>query len=251
MSDDHGTGATFVLVPGAGGESWFWHLLVPELRRLGHDTVTMDLPTGDEQAGLDAYADVVLAAMADHRGRTGDGGRTVVVGQSMGSLTATLVCSRVPVDLLVLLNAMVPRPGETPGQWWENTGFGPAREQEARRHGDDPEDVMVAFFHDVPADVRTAAEERGEPRQTDTPFALPWPLDAWPDVPTRFLQGRDDRFFPLAFQQAQVADRLGIPVDEMAGGHLVALSRPAELAARLDAYERYLTGPRPAAVTRP
>ena len=23
----------------------------------------------------------------------------------------------------------------------------------------------------------------------------PWPLDAWPDVPTRYLLCRDDRFF--------------------------------------------------------
>ncbi|GEL21389.1 alpha/beta hydrolase [Pseudonocardia sulfidoxydans NBRC 16205] len=233
MTDD--TPTTFVLVPGAGGEAWFWHLLVPQLRALGHDAVTMDLPAGDERAGLDEYAEVVLAALPPA------GGRTVVVGQSMGGLTATLVAARAPVDMLVLLNAMVPRPGETPGEWWTNTGFDQAREAEAARHGDDPGDVMAAFFHDVPDAVRVAAEERGDPEQTATPFALPWPLDAWPNVPTRFLQGRDDRFFPLAFQQAQVADRLGIEVDEMAGGHLVALSRPAELAARLDAYAAELT----------
>lgn len=235
MTDDMRT--TFVLVPGAGGEAWYWHLLEPELRALGHQTVAVDLPAGDEQAGLDEYAAVVLAALPPARGRT------VVVGQSMGGLTATLVAARAPVDMLVLLNAMVPRPGETPKQWWENTGFEAAREAEAARHGDDPGDVMAAFFHDVPDAVRAAAEERGDPDQTMTPFALPWPLDAWPDVPTRFLQGRDDRFFPLAFQQAQVADRLGIEVDEMAGGHLVALSRPAELAARLDAYAASITAP--------
>jgi hypothetical protein len=33
-----------------------------------------------------------------------------------------------------------------------------------------------------------------------------------------------------------VPERLGIGVDEMPGGHLVALSRPAELADRLVAY---------------
>ncbi|MBN9108098.1 MAG: alpha/beta hydrolase [Pseudonocardia sp.] len=235
MTDD--TRTTFVLVPGAGGEAWFWHLLEPELRALGHDTVAVDLPAGDERAGLDEYAAVVLAAFPPA------GGRTVVVGQSMGGLTATLVASCAPVDMLVLLNAMVPRPGETPEEWWENTGFEAAREAEAARHGDDPGDIMAAFFHDVPDAVRVAAQERGDPEQTMTPFVLPWPLDAWPDVPTRFLQGRDDRFFPLAFQQAQVADRLGIAVDEMPGGHLVALSRPAELAARLDAYAAELTDP--------
>ena len=62
------------------------------------------------------------------------------------------------------------------------------------------------------------------------------PLDRWPDVPTRVLTGRDDRFFPLEFQRRVAAERLGLAVDEVPGGHLVALSRPAELADRLVAY---------------
>jgi pimeloyl-ACP methyl ester carboxylesterase len=55
-------------------------------------------------------------------------------------------------------------------------------------------------------------------------------------VPTRFLQGRDDRMFPLEFQRCVVGARLGIAVDEMPGGHLSALSQPVELARRLTAY---------------
>jgi pimeloyl-ACP methyl ester carboxylesterase len=55
-------------------------------------------------------------------------------------------------------------------------------------------------------------------------------------VPTRVLAGRDDRFYPLEFQRRVAADRLGRPVDEVPGGHLVALSRPVELAARPVAY---------------
>jgi pimeloyl-ACP methyl ester carboxylesterase len=55
-------------------------------------------------------------------------------------------------------------------------------------------------------------------------------------VPTRFLQATDDRFFPLEFQRRLVRERLGMELDEMPGGHLVALSRPAELADRLEDY---------------
>jgi pimeloyl-ACP methyl ester carboxylesterase len=66
---------------------------------------------------------------------------------------------------------------------------------------------------------------------------LPWPLKAWPDVPTRFLQGRDDRFFPVEFQRRVVRDRLGITIDEMPGGHLVALSQPGLLASQLERYQ--------------
>ena len=38
-------------------------------------------------------------------------------------MTAPLVCARVPAELLVLVAAMVPAPGEPPGDWWQNTGW--------------------------------------------------------------------------------------------------------------------------------
>jgi pimeloyl-ACP methyl ester carboxylesterase len=224
--------ATYVLIPGAGGEAWYWHRLVPELRSRGHDVVAVDLPAGDDAAGIEEYANVVLDAI-------GDRGDLVVVAQSMGGFTGPIVCERVPVKLLVLLNAMVPRPGESPGEWWQVTGSGEARAAQAARDGrslDDDPDSLDAFFHDVPPGVTADAMARGEPAQSDTPFERPWPLERWPDVPTRLLQGRDDRLFPVEFQRAVAEDRLGITPDEMPGGHLVALSRPQELAERLEAY---------------
>ena len=47
------------------------------------------------------------------------------------------------------------------------------------------------------------------------------------------MQGSDDRLFPLEFQRRVVRDRLGLDVDVMPGGHLMALSQPEELARRL------------------
>ena len=72
--------------------------------------------------------------------------------------------------------------------------------------------------------------------QSATPGKKPWPLRAWPDVPTRFLLCRDDRFFPAEFPRHQARERLGITADEIDGSHCVALSRPKELADRLEAY---------------
>jgi pimeloyl-ACP methyl ester carboxylesterase len=224
--------ATYVLIPGAGGSAWYWHRLVPALREHGHDVVAVDLPADDHSAGLADYADAVVGAV-------GDRGNLVVVAQSMGGFTAPMVCELVSVDLLVLLNAMVPKPGESPGDWWAATGHAQARAEQAARDGrtlaDDP-DYLDAFFHDVPPDVTAEVLGRGVPDQSGTPFKRPWPLQAWPDVPTRVLQGRDDRFFPVEFQRRIAESRLGITPDEMPGGHLVALSRPKELAARLEAY---------------
>jgi pimeloyl-ACP methyl ester carboxylesterase len=214
---------TFVLVPGAGGSGWYWHRVVPELRALGHDAVTMDLPAADEKAGLYEYADAVVDAIGDRRGEL------VLVAQSMGGVSAPLVCERVPVDMLILLNAMVPTPGESAGEWWANT-----RHDEAR--GGREFDLLADFFHDVPPEVTAEAMAQGEQAQAGRPFEEPWPLAQWPAVPTRLLQGRDDRFFPLEFQRRVVRERLGIPVDEMPGGHLVALSQPTDLARRLVDY---------------
>ncbi|XRQ16133.1 alpha/beta fold hydrolase [Actinomadura welshii] len=223
---------TYVLIPGAGGQAWYWHRVVPELRARGHEVLAVDLPAGDDSAGLRAYTDTVLEAIGD---RTG----VVLVAQSMGGLTAPLVCDRRPVDLLVMLNAMVPAPGETGGAWWENTGQAQAMADHAAREGRPVTtefDPRESFFHDVPPDVTAEAFSREEPPQSSTPFTEPWPLKEWPSTPTVFLQGRDDRFFPLDFQRRVVGERLGIPVDDMPGGHLLALSRPVELAERLEGY---------------
>jgi pimeloyl-ACP methyl ester carboxylesterase len=161
----------------------------------------------------------------------------VLVAQSMGGLTAPLVCARLPVDLLVLVNAMIPLPGETGGDWWTVTGQRAAREAYWERAGivGDPEDETVMFFHDVPPEL-TATALAQPVAQSGRPFADPWPLTAWPDVPTRVVVGRDDRVFPAEFQRRIAADRLGLPVDEVTGGHLVALARPVELADRLEDY---------------
>jgi pimeloyl-ACP methyl ester carboxylesterase len=147
-----------------------------------------------------------------------------------------LVAERVPVERIVLLNAMVPKPGESAGEWWDATGQAAARAAYAEREGRTAEgfDPILDFLHDVPPEVVAEAMEADEPHQSGTPFEKPWPLAAWPDVPTRFLQGREDRFFPLEFQRRVVAERLpGVEVEELPGGHCLALSRPGELAEAL------------------
>ncbi|MGI8335020.1 alpha/beta fold hydrolase [Actinomadura scrupuli] len=227
--------ATYVLIPGAGSDSWYWHLVIPELRARGHDVVAPDLPVDDDSAGLAEYTDVVVDAVGD---RTD----LIVVAQSMGGFTAPLVATRVPVDLIVLVAAMVPAPGETPGDWWGETGQAAAMREQAERDGrviTEEFDPVAMFLHDLPPDVLAEAMTRGRD-QSGTPFEKPWPLAAWPDVPTRFLLCRDDRFFPAEFQRRVVRDRLGITPDEMDGGHLPALARPKELVERLETYRAEL-----------
>src|SRR3954469_17231544 len=109
--------ANYVLIHGAGSDAWYWHLVTPRLEGHGHDVIAVDLPCDDDAAGLDEYTDTVVGAIGDRR-------HVILVAQSLGGFTAPLVCDRLPdaVDLLVLVAAMVPRAGESPGDWWANTG---------------------------------------------------------------------------------------------------------------------------------
>jgi pimeloyl-ACP methyl ester carboxylesterase len=214
--------STYALIHGAGSDSWYWHLVAPRLREAGHDVVAVDLPCDDDRAGLEDYAQCAIDTIGERQD-------LIVVGQSLGAYTATMVCDRRPTRLLVLVAAMVPAPGESPGQWWSNTGH----------VFPDPFDPAQVFAHDVPAEV--GAELPAHLReQSDRPFADPWPLASWPSVPTRFLLCRDDRFFPADFQRRVVRQRLGFDPHEMPGGHLPALAQPEELVRRLEGYRAAL-----------
>jgi pimeloyl-ACP methyl ester carboxylesterase len=226
--------SVFILIPGAGGSAWYWHLVAPRIEQRGHEAVAVGLPAADDTAGLPEYAAAVVHAIDSREPR-----RVVLVAQSLGGFTAPLVCAQVPVALLVFVNAMIPKPGERPGEWWKNTRHREAKRTQNQRDGraaDAPFDPLIEFFHDVPQRVIDEAWAQGEPQQSDTVFASACTFKTWPAVPTRVLIGRDDRFFPAEFQRRVARERLGIWADDMPGGHLVALSQPEELATRLATY---------------
>ena len=207
--------ATFVLIHGGGGSSWDWHLVAPALRERGHDPVAVDLPSEDESAGWPEYVDAVVRAIGD---RT----EIIVVGHSLGGFTAPLVCVRIPVELLVLVAAMIPSPGERFSDWWSNAEYEASGEDDV-------------FYHDVSADLAAEAQLR-ERKEASKALGDAWPLESWPDTPTRYLLCRGDRMFPAPWARRHARRRLGIEADDIAGGHYIPLSRPRELAERLDAY---------------
>ena len=219
----------YVLVHGASSDAFMWHRVVPLLVELGHDVVTAVMPVDDPDAGIDEYAAAIVDVWP-----TGEDD-VVLVLQSLSGLTGPLVCEAVRPSLVVLLAAMTPKAGESPGEWWAATGWEQARREllgEART----PEpDVERDFFHDLTADVLADLLAHGERGQTGTVFERVRPLPPWPDVPVRFIAPRDDRFFPIAFQRRVVRERLGVDVDEIGGGHLAALSQPEAL---IEALER-------------
>jgi pimeloyl-ACP methyl ester carboxylesterase len=187
-----------------------------ELHERGHDATAVDLTTEDGSAGWWAHADAVVSAVRERRRPV------IVVGHSLGGFTAPLVCARIEVALLVLVAAMIPSAGERFDEWWTNAGY------EDSGLGD-------VFYHDVPPQLAAEAQRRERPEQAKA-LHEPWPLDAWPETPTRYLLCRDDRMFTAGWARRHARERLAVEADEMDGGHYVTLSRPRELAVRLDEY---------------
>jgi pimeloyl-ACP methyl ester carboxylesterase len=142
----------------------------------------------------------------------------------------------VPARQVIFVNAMIPQPGETPGAWWDNVGWEQARTAAARRNGYSPDfDLDTYFLHDIPADLRQQMLGQEVP-QSPGPFGDVCTFDGWPGFPVHAIAGRDDRFFPVELQQRVAQERLGVGPELVPGGHLAALSRPAELSATLARY---------------
>ena len=223
------TTSTFILVPGAGGDPLYWHRVVPLLRDAGHEAVAVRLPAGEDGAGLAEYAATITGAIGDRRD-------VVLVAQSMGAFSAPIAAAAAPgqVTRIALVAPMIPAPGETAGEFWETTGQDAAARALAIEEGRDPDapfDLHEAFLHDVPADVAEHLLSEGDSRDEGSSFEDPWPLDAWPEIPTTVIAGARDRLFPLGFMRGLARDRLGIEeVTVIDSGHLPALGRPEELA---------------------
>ncbi|WP_344946902.1 alpha/beta fold hydrolase [Terrabacter ginsenosidimutans] len=209
---------TFVLIPGAGGSAWVWSRVTRLLLEAGHDVIAVDLPGDDETAGLNRYAELMVDAI-------GSRSDVVLAAGSLGGFTAPLVCERVPVRELVLVNAMIPEPGETAGDWWAHTGAVEAREEAARAGGYGPFDVATYFLHDVDAEV-AAEGEAYQRNEADVVFGSVCDFTAWPAIRIRVLVGADDRFFPIGLQRKIARDRLGVEADVLPGGHLLPVVQP-------------------------
>ena len=200
----------------------YWRLVSTRLTGAGHRPVPVDLPGGASDAGLPEYTAIIVDAIRNCA-------EPIVVAQSMGGFCAVMACDRVPVRGLILVNAMVPAPGETPGEWWTATGAIDARIAAAEAGGYDTEfDMSTYFLHDLGAED-AAAVLANPSDEADIAFGQQCDVATWPDVPTAAVIGRDDRLFPLEFQRELLRERVGVDAAVIPGGHLLALSNPEGL----------------------
>jgi pimeloyl-ACP methyl ester carboxylesterase len=212
--------ANYVLIHGAGDVGWYWHLVEAELRKQGHNVVAPDMPIDDESTGMNEYAEAVIEAI-DGRNDL------IVVAQSFGGFVAPIVASRTNAKLIVLVAAMIPKPGESAAGMFESANF-QSEPQE------DTSDIAM-FLHDVPHDLAVEALSKGRD-QAEKGFSDPWPLESWPNILTKAIVGTLDRVFPVEGLSELTRTRIGVTPDRIGTGHCVALANPVELAQRLESY---------------
>jgi len=234
----------FVLIHGGFHGAWCWSTTVPELERLGHEAIAIDMPGHGEQVGVESTAvsrlDAVVSVL-----RPGD----VLVGHSGGGFDISMAAEAVPdrVGHLVYLAAGLPREGRTwpeamalraDGTMGDFDVAGMLGHLEVTDDGAmrvaTADGARQLFFHDCDdATVEWAFERLGPERAGETstePVSLPHLWAA--DLPRSYIRCLQDRAKPVWLSDL-VADRLGVAPLTIDASHSPFLSRPAELAGLL------------------
>lgn len=210
---------TFALVHGAWGSGWHWASIPERLRAAGHFAVAPDLPCHDPAATFDDYARVVLDAL-------GDADDVVVVGFSLGGLTAARVAAARPVRGLVYVAAIVPQPGATLLEQLRDPlmhrGYLEGIEliDKASRWADIDVYHRVGYDDAVPRAIVQERFERLRP-QMSTPYLHPFEGDP---PPARYVLCTRDRLMNNDHWRGAVQ-----VTDELDCAHTPMVARPDEL----------------------
>lgn len=127
----------FLLVHGTSAGAWCWDRVVPEIERLGHEAVALDLPGHGERAeelptGFASRSEIIDAML-----QQGD----VLVGHSAGGYDITIAADRAPekVGHLIYLAAGLPLEGRPIGETMHGVGECDLETGEPVTVGADPE----------------------------------------------------------------------------------------------------------------
>ncbi len=221
--------SVFCLVNGSTQNPLCWKLLVPELERLGHQTVTPSLPVDEPAASGTRYAEVIAQALED----TSDD--VVLVGHSASGMFIPLVPGLRSILRLVYLAALIPKPGASiRDQLTADPDMLNPEWVAACRSGNDPstnDEAAIAFlFHDCqPEEINLGLTTRMR-MYAERAMAEIFQLEALPDVPSSYIVCAEDRTITPDWSRRTARERLGVDAVELPGGHCPYLSRPVQLA---------------------
>src|SRR5690348_2737774 len=156
--------SVFGLVHGAWHGAWVWDSLAPELEVRGHRAVAVELPSADVDVGLAGYARAIADAL-------GDAEDVVLVGHSLAGLFVPLVPALRPISRIVLLAALIPRPGLSLADQLrgEDRGIllpreGTRRDEQDSSEWIDPAVAIAVLYGDVEPQLAAAAFARLRPQ---------------------------------------------------------------------------------------
>lgn len=234
----------FVLIHGGFHGAWCWSRTMPELERLGYESIAIDLPGNGTRAHeihtLDGCLEAMLSVLQE-----GD----VLVGHSGGGFNITMAADAAPtlVSHLIYLAAAFPREGRTIAEALvQRDGAIDSRAAVDEVTGmmkyldfgvdgsmwfNSPDGARQLFYHDCDDATVQWAFERLTPEAPgpDVDRAVSVPRFWEAELPRSFITCSEDRAQPRWMADLN-AHRLGVEPLAIGGSHSPFLSRPAELA---------------------
>jgi pimeloyl-ACP methyl ester carboxylesterase len=228
----------FLLVHGAWHGAWCWEKVVPLLAEMGHAAAAIDLPgQGDDptpaaSVTVDDYVRAIGEALRSA------GGRSVLVGHSMGGIAISAAAEAHPdlIERLVYVTAFLPRNGESLLAL-EGRNPEPAVPPSLVMNENEPtctireEKVVPLFYHDCsPKDQQWAKSKLT--KQALAPLSTELALSAarFGSVPRSYIACTDDRAIGITFQEDMVAASGVERRFDLDASHSPFISRPRELA---------------------
>ncbi len=219
----------FCLVNGSTQNPLCWGLLVPELEKHGHETITPSLPVDEPAASGTRYAEVIAQALQDASDDV------ILVGHSASGMFIPLVPRLRPIRHLVYLASLIPGPGASIGdQLTTNPDMLNPEWIAACKSDKNPfssDEVAIEFlFHDCkPEAISLGLETRMMMYAAEAMMEI-FPLKALHETPSSYIVCSDDRTISPDWSRRVARERLGVEAIELPGGHCPYLSRPGQLA---------------------
>jgi len=231
--------ATFVLVHGSFGGGWYWRLVAPQLRSLGHDVYTPTLTGLGERAHLLRCGVDLSTHIEDITNLLfyEDLSRIILVGHSYAGMVITGVAAKTPerIAKLIYFDAYVPSDGQSEVDLWPPpTSAGvsfvrPSRSDEVR-----PPPPPSAFgIHDPKMAQWVAARLKPQPMSTYLQ-APPASTPASRAIPRAYILCTGSSILQVMAPFAAKARSEGWEVREIASDHDAMLTHPQESTKILD-----------------